>query len=134
MTKPFACIANGRARYFTHRGINCMTQLAPFSINGYIELPEHHPWLDFPDTLELHPDIEVHGGITYESENVIGFNTNHIGDGNHPSAEFAYTTAGILTLSIFGEIPHIWTWEEVETETRRLADQAKNAETDAHND
>ena len=41
MSNPFDCIANGTARYFTHRGINCMTQLGPFTINGYIELPEN---------------------------------------------------------------------------------------------
>ena len=27
MTNPFDCIANDTARYFTHQGINCMTQL-----------------------------------------------------------------------------------------------------------
>lgn len=85
MTNPFDCIANHTARYFTHEGINCMTQLGPFTINGYIELPENHPWLDFPDMIEVHPDIEVHGGITYHEGRVIGFDTNHLGDGQHPA-------------------------------------------------
>ena len=116
MTTPFACIANDTARYFTHRGINCMTQLGPYSINGYIELPEKHPWLDFPDTLEVHPDIEVHGGITYHTGRVIGFDTNHLGDGQHPDAPHTYPS------SFTG---HTWAWEEVETETRHLAEQAK---------
>lgn len=124
MTKPFACIANDTARYFTHQGISCMTQLGPFTINGYVELPESHPWLDFPDTLELHPDIEVHGGITYHTGRVIGFDTNHLGDGHHPGAEHACLTGE--SLNILGRIPHVWTWEEVETETRRLADQVKD--------
>lgn len=117
MTNPFACIANDTARYFTHRDINCMTKMGPYSINGYIELPEKHPWIDFPDTLEVHPDIEVHGGITYQEGRVIGFDTNHLGDGQHPDAPHTYPS------SFTG---HTWAWEEVETETRKLADQAKD--------
>ncbi|GAA1471086.1 hypothetical protein GCM10009604_04100 [Corynebacterium aurimucosum] len=120
MTNPFSCIANDTARYFTHQGISCMTQLGPFTINGYIELPENHPWLDFPDTLEVHPDIEVHGGITYHEGRVIGFDTNHLGDGQHPDAPNAYPS------HFTG---HTWTWEEVEAETRKLADQAKDTHT-----
>lgn len=122
MTNPFECIANDTARYFTHQGINCMTQLGPCTINGYIELPENHPWLDFPDTLGLHPDIEVHGGITYHTGRIIGFDTNHFRDGHHPDAEHALQMPGIT----YGPGVHIWTWEEAETETRRLADQAKD--------
>ena len=121
MTNPFDCIANNTARYFTHRGINCMTQLGPFTINGYIEVPENHPWLDFPDMIEVHPDIEVHGGITYHEGRVIGFDTNHLGDGHHPDAEHACQMPGITS----GPGVHTWTWAEVEEETRKLADQAK---------
>lgn len=126
MTDPFSCIANGTDRRFTHQGINCMTQMGPFGINGYIELPEDHPWLG-KEYLQLFEDVDVHGDVTYYEGRVIGFDTNHAGDGHHPDAEFAYLTGGISTLSMFGEIPHIWTWEEVETETRRLAEQANDA-------
>lgn len=122
MTNPFDCIANNTARYFTHRGINCMTQMGPFTINGYVELPENHPWLDFPDMIEVHPDIEVHGGITYHEGRIIGFDTNHLGDGQHPEAQFANMGAPVFR----EEHVHIWTWEEVEAETRHLADQAKD--------
>lgn len=104
-----------------------MTQIGPFTINGYIELPENHPWLDLPGTLELHPDIEVHGGITYHEGRVIGFDTNHFSDGHHPDAEWTNQAGENLILEVYGKIPHIWTWEEVEAETRRLADQAKDA-------
>lgn len=123
MTNPFECIANGTDRHFTHRGINCMTQMGPFTINGYIELPENHPWLDEGD-LQLFDGVDVHGGVTYHEGRVIGFDTNHLGDGHHPSAEHACLT--IESLNILGCISHIWTWEEVETETRRLADQVKD--------
>ena len=122
MTNPFDRIANNTARYFTHRGINCMTQMGPFTINGYIELPENHPWLDFPDMIEAHPDIEVHGGITYHEGRVIGFDTNHYLDGHHPDAEHSLGLPGIT----HGEGIHIWTWAEVESETRKLAEQAKD--------
>ena len=127
MTNPFDCIADHTARYFIHRGIDCMAQMGPFTINGYIELPENHPWLDLPGTLELHPDIEVHGGITYHEGRVIGFDTNHFSDGHDPDAEWTNQAGENLILEVYGENPHIWTWEEVETETRRLADQAKDA-------
>ncbi|MEK0056885.1 hypothetical protein [Corynebacterium sp. KPL2825] len=119
MTNLFDCIANNTARYFTHQGINCMTQMGPFTINGYIELPENHPWLNSPDMIEVHPDIEVHGGITYHEGRVIGFDTNHFGDGHHPEAELADLVSPIFR-------GHVWTWEEVEAETRHLADQAKD--------
>ena len=77
--------------------------------------------------IEVHPDIEVHGGITYHEGRVIGFDTNHFRDGQHPEAELAYQAGEISTLGMYGEIPHIWTWEEVEAETRHLAEQAKDA-------
>ena len=127
MNHPFDCIANDTARYFTHRGINCMTQLGPFTINGYIELPDNHPWLDEEEDLQFFDGVEVHGGITYHEGRVIGFDTNHFRDGQHPDAELAYQGGEISTLGMYGETPHIWTWEEVEEETRRLADQAKDA-------
>lgn len=122
MTNPFDCIANHTARYFTHQGINCMTQLGPFTINGYIELPENHPWLNEGDLQEF-GDVDVHGGITYHTGRVIGFDTNHFRDGQHPDAEHALQMPGITC----GPGVHIWTWEEVEAETRHLADQAKDA-------
>ena len=124
MTNTFDCIANDTARRFTHRGINCMTQMGPFSINGYVELPENHPWLNEGDLQEF-DGMEVHGGITYHEGRVIGFDTNHLGDGHHPGAEHACLTGD--SLNILGRIPHTWTWEEVEAETRRLADQVKDA-------
>ena len=59
--------------------------MGPMTINGYIALPDGHPWLDCPDSLEVHPDIDVHGGITYHEGNTIGFDTGHLGDGQHLS-------------------------------------------------
>lgn len=126
MTNPFDCIANDTARYFTHRGINCMTQLGPFTINGYIELPENHPWFDEEEDLQYFTGVEVHGGITYHEGRVIGFDTNHFFDGPHPEAELTDRDKIFLIRRNYGDHVHVWTWEEVETETRRLADQAKD--------
>ena len=126
MNNPFDCIANDTARYFTHRGINCMTQLGPFTINGYIELPDNHPWLDEEEDLQFFDGVEVHGGITYHEGRIIGFDTNHLGDGQHPEAQFANMGAPVFR----EEHVHIWTWEEAEAETRRLADQVKEADHD----
>ena len=119
MTNLFDCIANNTARYFTHQGINCMTQMGPFTINGYVELPENHPWLDKGDLQDFF-DVDVHGGISFHEGRVIGFDTNHLGDGHHPEAPLADLVSPIFR-------GHVWTWEEVEAETRKLADQAKEA-------
>lgn len=81
MTNLFDCIADNDARYFTHRGISCMTQMGPFTINGYVELPENHPWLDKGDLQDFF-DVDVHGGISFHEGRVIGFDTNHLGDGH----------------------------------------------------
>lgn len=124
MTSPFDCISNNTARHFTHQGINCMTQMGPFTINGYIELPENHPWLDKGDLQNFY-DVDVHGGITYHEGRVIGFDTNHLGDGHHHEAPLA----NLGTPTFRGGNLHTWTWAEVEEETRRLATQAKNTET-----
>lgn len=123
MTNPFDRIADHTARYFTHRGINCMTQLGRFTINGYIELPENHPWLDEEEDLQFFDGAEVHGGITYHEGRVIGFDTNHLGDGHHPEAQHANPEIDFF----HWEHVHTWTWAEVEEETRKLADQAKDA-------
>ena len=125
MTNPFNCIANNTARYFTHQGINCMTQMGPYTINGYIELPENHPWLD-KGNLQNFYEVDVHGGITYHEGRVIGFDTNHFGDGHHPDAELTGQSPISPFLGGFGGANHIWTWAEVEEETRHLADQAKD--------
>lgn len=127
MTDPFACIANGTDRRFTHQGINCMTQMGPYTINGYIELPENHPWLDETEDLQYFNDVDVHGGLTYHEGHVIGFDTNHFGDGHHPDAELTGQSPMSSFLGGFGGTNHIWTWEEVEAETRRLAEQAADA-------
>src|SRR5699024_8753954 len=59
---------------FTHLGYDCTVLMVPFTINGYIVLPEGHPWLQH-DSLEDVDFIDVHGGVTYHRGRVIGFDT-----------------------------------------------------------
>ena len=100
-----------------------MIQLGMFTIYGYVELPENHPWFDEKEDLHYLTGVDVHGGITYHEGRVIGFDTNHLGDGQHPEAQFANMGAPVFR----EEHVHTWTWAEVEEETRKLADQAKEA-------
>lgn len=104
---------------FTHEGIECYVAMGPCSLNGYIRLPDNHPWLNYPDSLEVHPGIIVHGGITYQKGQVIGFDTVHFGDAWHPQSESAR-----LTPEFHRVLGHIWEEPEVVEETKRLAEQA----------
>lgn len=66
---------------WTYREIPCAIVPNPLGIayNGYVRLPEWHPWLAFAD--EHDADADVHGGLTYGPENRwIGFDTAHVGD------------------------------------------------------
>lgn len=115
---PFEHLPPGGKR-FTHEGIECYVVMGPVSINGYIRLPDDHPWLDYPDSLECHPGITVHGGITYQQDQVIGFDTAHAGDAWHPQSESAKRTP-----EFHRGYGHVWEEPEVIEETKRLADQA----------
>lgn len=46
---------------------------------------------------------------------------------HHPDAELAARNQIFPFQTYYGGAGHIWTWEEVEAETRHLADQAKDA-------
>ena len=104
------------ARAWKHRGIACRVYVADYfnngykRPNGYVELPAGHP----ARHLNLQGDdcevFDVHGGITYggDGRRVIGWDTAHSGDNwegdpNKPG--------------------RIWTVDDVEDETTRLADQ-----------
>lgn len=70
------------------RGFICYMLRNPTldTLNGYIVIPPIHPWY------KKHYDsiyAEVHGGLTFSEEIneqwVIGFDTNHYGDGHGPN-------------------------------------------------
>ena len=104
------------AREWTHRGITCRVYVTDYfnrgykRPNGYVELSEGHP----ARHLNLQGDdvdvFDVHGGITYGGcgSRVIGWDTAHCddnwtGDPAKPG--------------------RLWTVDDVEDETTRLADQ-----------
>lgn len=59
--------------------------MGPITVNGYLELPEDHSWTHIDDSWSI--PWNVHGGVTYRKGNVIGFDTNHYGDGDHPDSQ-----------------------------------------------
>lgn len=66
-------------------GIEWATRPAPLygAINGYVRLPEGHPWRMLADIqFTDQPDVDVNGGITYgvDKDGWIGFDTLHAGD------------------------------------------------------
>lgn len=68
----------------TEAGIEWATFEAPVygAVNGYVRLPEGHPWLAFDLQMYDGPDVDVNGGITYgpTDDRWIGFDTLHAGD------------------------------------------------------
>lgn len=116
---------------FTHQGIECYVTMGPVSINGYIRLPDDHPWLDYPDSLECHPGITIHGGVTYQQDQVIGFDTAHAGDAWHPQSEGAQQAPEYVEIAALAP-GHVWEEHEVVEETKRLAEQAADARHKEH--
>ena len=96
-------------------GVVWATVEAPIygAVNGYVKLPEGHPWAGLC-TLVL--DVDVNGGITYDMDGWIGFNTLHSGDYWPGCPVFVAESASIH-----------WTAELVADETRELAQQVARA-------
>ena len=105
--------------------MRCLLVSTPMSLNGYVYVPENHPWYrvhysECPNECgeqwcahSPESQIEVHGGITFShlGENgwVFGFDTAHAGD-------FIVTPVGIHG-------GHLWEEDEVATETEQMARQ-----------
>lgn len=104
--------------YGTHHGIDYQVRMANFSINGYVELPEGHPYIGAD--LYAEQDIIVHGGVTFQAGRVIGFDTNHAGDAPHPESPYYCDEVSYME-------GHVWTAEEVLTETLRLCEAVAKA-------
>lgn len=119
---------NEPQRFWSH-GYECETRMGRFSINGYVTLPEEHPWLQDGDLI-MNPsvDVDVHGGITYHHGRMIGFDTAHFGDGWHPEAPGTISARKQGTLLFYGQV---WSRDAVRAETIYLAGQAAQAEQEA---
>lgn len=87
-------------------------------VNGYVKLPDGHPWLVVEDEWDI--PASVHGGITYRDGDWIGFDTAH---GNDIWLEFV-TEEGMRYKR---DATHVWTAEEMVAEVGSLAAQAAEA-------
>jgi hypothetical protein len=100
-------------RKWEAHGLLCAMSRGSFALCGYVCLPKSHP-LAGKDCSELSPFVSVHGGLTYSTQGQegywYGFDTGHAGD------------LMFFTDDLF--VPgRIWTVEDVEEETERLAEQ-----------
>ena len=91
---------------------------------GYITVPEKYS--NVVEGEYYDNNLNVHGGITYQEGNVIGFDCIHAGDGVDRDA--AYATFG--NPYVLEDCPafqgHVWTKEEVEDECKSAIDQIIN--------
>lgn len=107
-----------------HRGIRWCSMWGPFSLNGYVRLPENHPWLDkgrYLDDLDSDEYPDVHGGITYgpNKDRWIGFDTAQMDD----LIEQLPDEMPLSPKLLFRQ----WTDTEVEEECVRLCEQVADA-------
>jgi hypothetical protein len=104
---------------FEYRGLKCLVKsVYNFNWNGYVSFPKDHPDCN-KSTDELDEIYEVHGGVTFSHNNMIGFDTMHILTDFCP---FFYLQRQCLFPEIFPETVYR-SFDYVKTETMRLADQ-----------
>lgn len=109
IAEPLECFAYGP--------VACHIAMGALSINGYLHLPEGHPWLHM-GLGDI--DTAVHGGITWGSVRSLGFDTCHFGDKPHPDAPIVQDCP-----EPFSRLEgHIWTQEDVKAELIAFADEA----------
>lgn len=102
---------------FAYGPVACHIAMGALSINGYLHLPEGHPWLQMA-LADI--DTAVHGGITWGSVRTLGFDTCHMGDKPHPDAPIVQDYPDPFS-RMEG---HIWTPEDVKAELIAFAEEA----------
>lgn len=143
-------LRNPPAEVWTYAGVECAIAAGPAQWNGYVRLPEGHPWR-YQDYGDL--SVEVHGGLTYGPERArrlpeygidrparsarsvggwVGFDTAHAWD-HWPEEELAglHLAPGMAAVrELFEEqAMHrtgrriMWTLERLRDEVERLAAQ-----------
>jgi hypothetical protein len=91
------------------------------SVNGYVKLPDGHPWLEAEDDWDI--PSNVHGGITFRDNlGWVGFDTNHGWDIWPDLLERA-----IPTWKLAGGNQIFWTAEMFMEEMERFAAEAAGA-------
>lgn len=101
---------------WTYKGLKCAICHGTAALCGYVHVPENHP-----DANKWYDDVgvSVHGGLTFRCKALdggawFGFDTGHCGD----------WMGMVLPDGHSFEIPgRIWTVEDMEKETEKLADQ-----------
>lgn len=90
---------------------------------GYITVPEKYS--DVVAGEYYNGNLYVHGGITYQEDNVIGFDCIHAGDSVDQAAAYeVFGNPGLFTYS--DRDGHVWKKEEVEAECKSAIDQIIN--------
>lgn len=122
--------ANKKPYYetFEAHGLKCVLKQHPYHphMNGYVELPEGHPFRDLED-YELDNKVHVHGGVTFtgylnedSDRYYIGFDTMHAGD-YWPSLKGE-------RLELYPRFDNEWSIERLKLEIIQLARQVKGDE------
>ncbi len=115
---------------FEHAGFRCaiLRHRELGTLNGYVGIPEGHPWFRVVDT--CCSDVDVHGGITYAEPRPpkdvpdtdgrwwwIGFDTGHAGD-FMPATSFLLGRTEPHDGEVYRDLAY------VRHETEQLAEQA----------
>lgn len=120
-------------RTWEHAGLTCIIGNGGSRayINGYVQVPPDHPLYQVNYSRTYNLPIEVHGSLTYGSDNNgwFGFDTAHgndswtLGDLQRAGVVITDKIRSVVdTWPTFGE-PHYWTVEQVVAETESLAEQ-----------
>lgn len=118
-----------------------LAALAPIpAVNGYVLLPERHPWRELGLQGDEPDGLDVHGGITFGPHVTgwIGFDTGHAGDEWEPGELRALHEAGLVdeqqwqAWQRWPTLPAqpwglVWTLDRLAVEVERLAEQAAAA-------
>lgn len=117
----------GKGSYFEGVRSGLLVRVVQVSewVCGYVKLPEGHPWRE----AEMGWDIEtsVHGGITYQNDEWVGFDTNHYGD-VWPDLVVPGSPINMARLLLGGvDDPRMWTAAEFMEELEKLAKEAADA-------
>jgi hypothetical protein len=113
----------------THEGIAWAIVAGPIAAgNGYVQIPLNHPWhgLHYDDI-----DVEVHGGLTFNADGWIGFDTAHAFD-YWPEKELRRlggTWRHSLGRFASASDENRWTVKRLIAETKRLAEAVAEAAT-----
>lgn len=102
-----------------HEGVRWATRQAPMygAINGYVQVPEGHPWRDLANDAPELAGVNVHGGLTYNGDDGwVGFDTLHYRDVWPDTPRHAPSP-----------YDRHWTAQAVADETKRLAGQVAAA-------